>query len=121
RIDDTRRVVWKLAPSRRLLVASPTYLARAGTPRTLDDLSAHRGVFYTNRGVANWRFVDAKGETVVIRATVALRANNGTMALDAAIAGLGIARLPTFIVGAAIKDGRLSVIDLGVRPEAEWI
>jgi DNA-binding transcriptional LysR family regulator len=120
-IDDNRLVVWKLAPSRRLLVASPAYLARHGTPRTLDDLGAHRGVFYTNRGVADWRFVDAAGETVVVRATVALRANNGTMALDAAIAGLGIARLPTFIVGAAIKAGRLGVIDLGVRPEAEWI
>jgi DNA-binding transcriptional LysR family regulator len=120
-IDDNRLVVWKLAPSRRLLVASPAYLAQHGTPNSLEALNAHRGVFYTNRGVADWRFVDAKGETVVVRGTVALRANNGTMARDAAIAGLGIARLPTFIVGAAVKDGRLRVIELGARPEPEWI
>jgi DNA-binding transcriptional LysR family regulator len=120
-IDDNRLVVWKLAPSRRLLVASPDYLQRAGTPHSLEALDAHRGVFYTNRGVADWRFLDAQGEAVVVRGTVAFRANNGTMVLDAAIAGLGIALLPTFIAGPAIKDGRLRVIDLGAQPEPEWI
>jgi DNA-binding transcriptional LysR family regulator len=120
-IDDNRLVVWKLAPSRRLLVASPAYLKRFGAPKSPDDLDAHRGVFYTNRGIADWRFVDAKGEAVVVRGTVAFRANNGTMVLDAAMAGLGVALLPTFIAGPAIKDGRLSVIDLGAEPEPEWI
>lgn len=120
-IDDNRLVVWKLAPSRRLLVAAPAYLARAGTPGSVAALEAHRGIFYTNRGAADWRFIDATGAAVVMRGTVAFRANNGTMALDAAIAGLGIALLPTFIAGAAIKDGRLRVIDVGIQPEAEWI
>ena len=55
------------------------------------------------------------------RGTVAFRANNGTMVLDAAIAGLGIALLPTFIAGAAVKAGRLRVIDVGAQPEQEWI
>ena len=121
RIEDNRLVVWKLAPSRRLLVASPAYLARHGTPNSVAALEAHRGIFYTNRGAADWRFLDAGGEAVVVRGTVAFRANNGTMSLDAAIAGLGIALLPTFIAGAAIKDGRLRTIDVGVQPEAEWI
>ncbi len=120
-IDDNRLVVWKLAPSRRVLAASPDYLTQHGAPKSLDDLDRHRGVFYTNRGAADWRFIDAKGNAVVVRADVAFRANNGTMVLDAAIAGLGIALLPTFIAGTAIKDGRLAVIDLGAKPEAEWI
>jgi DNA-binding transcriptional LysR family regulator len=120
-IDDNRLVVWKLAPSRRVLVASPDYLKRAGMPRSLDDLDRHRGVFYTNRGAADWRFLDAKGNAVVVRGKVAFRANNGTMVLDAAIVGLGIALLPTFIAGPAIKDRRLKVIDLGAKPESEWI
>ena len=120
-IDDNRLVVWKLAPSRRLLVAAPDYLQRSGTPQNLDALDGHRGVFYTNRGAADWRFIDAKGEAVAVRGTVALRANNGTMVLDAAIAGLGIALLPTFIAGDAIKAGRLQVIDVGAQAEAEWI
>jgi DNA-binding transcriptional LysR family regulator len=120
-IDDNRLVVWKLAPSRRVLVASPDYFAQHGAPKSLDDLNVHRGVFYTNRGAADWRFLDAKGEAVVVRGQVAFRANNGTMVLDAAMAGLGIALLPTFIAGDAIKRGRLKVIELGATPEAEWI
>jgi DNA-binding transcriptional LysR family regulator len=120
-IDDNRLVVWKLAPSRRVLVASPQYFERFGTPRTADVLEDHRGVFYTNRGAADWRFIDARGEAVVVRGQVGFRANNGTMVLDAAIAGLGIALIPTFIAGNAIKEGQLKIIDIGVKPEAEWI
>jgi DNA-binding transcriptional LysR family regulator len=120
-IDDNRLVVWKLAASRRVLVASPAYIASHSAPNSLDDLDRHRGVFYTNRGAADWRFIDGKGNAVVVRGEVAFRANNGTMVLDAAIAGLGIALLPTFIAGEAIKDERLKVIELGAKPEPEWI
>src|SRR5262245_11039038 len=82
-IDDNRLVVWKLAPSRRLLVASADYLSRAGTPKNPDELDRHRGIFYTNRGAADWRFIDARGNAVMVRGQVALRANNGSMTLDA--------------------------------------
>lgn len=119
-LDDSRLVAWQLAPSRRLLVASPAYLARHGTPASADELQQHRGLFYMNRGVADWRFQGAAG-TVVVRAQVALRVNNGDMLRDAAVAGLGIALLPTFIAGSAIRSGELQVIDLGVQPAAEAV
>lgn len=47
--------------------------------------------------------------------------NNGDMMLDAALAGLGIALLPTFIAGAAIKSGALQVLDVGLRTLPEYI
>ncbi|EJC74577.1 transcriptional regulator [Rhizobium leguminosarum bv. trifolii WSM2012] len=119
-IADSRLVAWKLAPSRRLLCASPDYLARWGIPSSLSDLNSHRGIFYTNRGVADWRFQTPEG-AVVVRAKLALGMNNGDMLRDAAIAGLGIALLPAFIAGPAIREGRLAEIDVGRRPEAEFI
>ncbi|ARO28356.1 LysR family transcriptional regulator protein [Rhizobium sp. NXC14] len=119
-IADSRLVAWKLTHSRRLLCASPDYLAREGTPSSLADLNRHRGVFYTNRGVADWRFQTPEG-AVVVRAKPALAINNGDMLRDAAIAGLGIALLPAFIAGPAIREGRLAEIDVGHRPEAEFI
>ncbi|KPH09627.1 DNA-binding transcriptional LysR family regulator [Rhizobium leguminosarum] len=119
-IADSRLVAWKLALSRRLLCASPDYLARQGMPSSLDDLNSHRGIFYTNRGVADWRFQTPEG-AVVVRAQLALGINNGDMLRDAAIAGLGIALLPSFIAGPAIREGRLAEIDVGHRPEAEFI
>ncbi|NNU46976.1 LysR family transcriptional regulator [Rhizobium sp. WYCCWR 11279] len=119
-IADSRLVAWKLAHSRRLLCASPDYLARQGVPSSLADLDSHRGIFYTNRGVADWRFQTPEG-AIVIRAKLALGINNGDMLRDAAIAGLGIALLPAFIAGPAIREGRLAEIDVGHRPEAEFI
>ncbi|ASW05335.1 MULTISPECIES: LysR family transcriptional regulator [unclassified Rhizobium] len=119
-IADSRLVAWKLARSRRLLVASPDYLSRRGKPASLSDLEDHRGIFYTNRGVADWRFEGPDG-AVVIRAKLALGVNNGDVLHDAAIAGLGIALLPAFIAGPSVRDGRLAEIDVGYRPEPEFI
>ena len=119
-IADSRLIAWKLASSRRLLVASPAYLKRHGSPTSLSDLEHHRGIFYTNRGVADWRFQGADG-AVVVRGKLALGVNNGDVLHDAAIAGLGIALLPTFIIGPSVAEGRLVEIDIGYRPEPEFI
>ncbi|MBO9192781.1 LysR family transcriptional regulator [Rhizobium sp. 16-449-1b] len=119
-IVDSRLVVWKLSRSRRLLVASPDYLERHGTPKTLNDLDGHKGIFYTNRGVSDWRFQTPDG-AIVVRASQVLGMNNGDMIRDAAVAGLGIALLPAFIAGPAVSEGRLAEIDVGYKPEAEFI
>jgi len=119
-IEDSYLVAWKLAPSRRVLVASANYLAQHGTPTSAESLAQHRGIFYTNRGVADWRFVH-QGQSTIVRGTLALGLNNGDMIREAAIAGLGIALLPSFVVGAAIKAGELQVIEIGMAPEQEFI
>jgi DNA-binding transcriptional LysR family regulator len=119
-LQDSRLTAWRLAPSRRVLVASPDYLARYGTPNSLTDLDDHRGIIYTNRGAADWRFSGPDGVTIV-RGRAALRVNNGDMMRDAALAGIGIALLPMFIVGADVVAGRLRIIDVGVQSESEFI
>lgn len=120
RLDDSRLVAWRLATSRRLLVASPSYLSAQGVPRSPEDLRTHHGIFYTNRGVADWRFESAP-ETLVVRARSALRVNNGDLMRDAVIAGLGIALLPTFITGDAIRSGALQVVDIGFQTDLEHL
>ncbi|MDC7684222.1 LysR substrate-binding domain-containing protein [Asticcacaulis sp. BYS171W] len=119
-IVDSRLIVWRLATSRRLLVASPDYLEANGAPASLDDLSDHRGLFYANRGVADWRFDTLDGSRIV-RTDAALVTNNGDILLDAALGGLGIALLPSFIAGEAVRDGRLSVLDVGWSPAPEFV
>jgi len=119
-ILDSRLMAWQLAPSRRVLVAAPDYIARHGAPRSIAELDGHRGIFYTNRGIADWRFPQPEGAAIV-RARIGLRVNNGDMIRDAAIAGLGIALLPTFIAGDALRNGTLTVIDIGAEAEAEFI
>jgi len=119
-IDDTRLVAWKLAKSRRLLTASAAYLAEYGTPRTLNDLRRHRGIFYTNRGAADWRFRTAAGP-VSVQARSMFGVNNGDMMRDAAAAGLGLAMLPAFIAAPAIKAGDLTAVPLDVAPDEEYL
>ena len=119
-LADSRLIAWRLAPSRRVLVASPDYLARHGAPVSAAELDGHRGIFYTNRGVADWRFSGPEG-IMIVRGRAALRVNNGDMMRDAALAGIGIALLPMFITGGEIAAGRLRVIDVGVQPESEFI
>ncbi|MBE1528045.1 DNA-binding transcriptional LysR family regulator [Sphingopyxis sp. OAS728] len=119
-IDDTRLIVWKLAKSRRILVASAAYLAEYGTPTCLQDLRNHRGIFYTNRGASDWHFRTDDGP-VSIQAKQALGVNNGDMIRDAVTAGLGIAMLPAFIAGPAIKAGKLVAIPIAIAPDEEWI
>lgn len=119
-IEDSRLVAWPLAPSRRLLVASSDYLERQGCPRSLEDLADHRAIHYLNRGISDWRFLGSKADEFA-RPTVGLRVNNGDMMRDAALAGLGLALLPTFIVGADLKAGRLKAVDIGRRAAEEAI
>jgi DNA-binding transcriptional LysR family regulator len=125
-ILDSRLMAWKLAPSRRVLVASPGYLEQHGVPKSIGELADHRGIFYTNRGVADWRFPRMTGlaggdDAIVVHGRLALGINNGDMMCDAAIAGLGIALLPMFIAGPALKAGALVAIDIGMQPEEEFI
>lgn len=114
-IGDGRLIARRLASSRRLLVASPGYLALHGRPASLADLEHHRGVLYANRS-SDWRFAAGTG-WAVIRPKVALRVNNGLVMRDAALAGLGLALLPTFFVYAQISQGLLIEVDVGCPAE----
>ena len=119
-VEDSRLVALPLAPSRRLLVASPEYLKRYGKPTTLDALGGHRAIYYTNRNVADWRFLDLRPDAFV-RPPASLRVNNGDMMRDAALAGLGLALLPSFIVGEDVKKGALVRVDVGSEAAEEMI
>jgi DNA-binding transcriptional LysR family regulator len=114
-IRDSRLVAKPLASSRRVLVASPAYFARRASPRSLTDLGEHRAILYTNRET-DWRFKSANGWTV-IRPQPVLRVNNGLIMRDAALAGLGIALLPTFMIAPELGAGTLELADIGAEAE----
>src|SRR4051794_35286931 len=86
-VDDGAVIVRKLASSRRFLVASPDYVERFGRPATTDELKRHKGIIFSIRGAADWRFKISR-RLVTIRPQTALRVNNGILMRDAALAGL---------------------------------
>lgn len=114
-VADSRLIAKRLAVTRRILVASPAYLAQHGQPTTPAELQAHRGIVYINRD-ADWRFATGDGWTVV-RPRNAMRVNNGLIMRDAALAGLGISLLPTFFVHAEIASGALVHVDVQAEGE----
>jgi DNA-binding transcriptional LysR family regulator len=115
-VDGKRVIVKPLATSKRLLVASPAYLERWGTPASLDDLKQHRGILYSYRGGGDWRFRVGRRFATVQPRTV-LRVNNGLLMRDAAAKGLGLALLPTFFLDATRKKRELTVLDIGAEAE----
>jgi DNA-binding transcriptional LysR family regulator len=112
-------MVARLAPSRRLLVASPGYLESCGVPRSLHELKTHRAILYTNR-TADWQFEGA-GARITVSPPRALRVNNGLVMRDAAVAGMGVTLLPTFMIHEQVRSGKLRTIDVGIAPEGAEI
>ena len=119
-VDDRRLIVKRLAVSRRLLVASPDYLKRYGQPGALHELAQHRGIIYSNRGASDWRFRVA-GKWVTVHPRVALRVNHGLLMRDAAISGLGVTLLATFLLKDPLRERTLRIIDVGAQPEGATI
>lgn len=105
-LPDSSLVARRIAPSRRVVVASPAYLDARGRPQHPRDLSAHDMLVYPHD---QWRFRVGKGwETG--RAKPVLRADNGEMLRAAAVAGLGLCILPSFIASPALQAGTLEVV-----------
>lgn len=92
------------------VVASPAYLTRAGTPTHPAQLAEHACFSYTNLPNPTWVFQGPAGETAAVRAAGSLMTNNGEAMLPALVAGLGIARLPDFIVDRELASGDLVAI-----------
>jgi DNA-binding transcriptional LysR family regulator len=115
-IQGRRVIVKPLATSSRLLVASPDYVKRRGQPTSLEDLKQHSGILYSYRGAADWRFRVGRRFTTVQPRT-ALRLNNGLLMRDAAMQGVGIALLATFLLEQPLRERTLKVIDIGAQAE----
>ncbi len=101
----------RLSAVRTRIVASPAYLDRHGRPRHPAELGEHACFPYTN--VANpglWHFRGPGGEEAAVRASGPLSTDNGEAMLPSLRAGLGIARLPDFIVDADLADGSLEEV-----------
>lgn len=97
-----------LVRNSRVLCASPAYLARHGTPQTLEDLSHHRCIVTRERDLpfGLWRLSGPKGiETVKVQAP--LSCNNGEIVHQWGLDGHGVFLRSTWDVGEELRSGRL--------------
>ena len=111
RLPDSSLIARRLCAVPRHTVAASSYLKRYGRPTHPMHLAQHRCFGYAYLSTADvWHYSNAAGEQVSVRPAGQLRVNNGEAVLPAVIAGLGIADLPDFIVGDAIRSGEAEVI-----------
>src|SRR5690606_35486677 len=107
----------RLAPIRHVVCASPGYLERHGAPRSAADLARHACLAYSNVSDPGlWHYRGPDGQPGQVRVPVRLAASSGEFLLQAAIAGEGLALLPTFYTHAALRSGQLA----GVLADHRW-
>ncbi|MES2950223.1 MAG: LysR family transcriptional regulator [Pseudomonadota bacterium] len=106
---DPMLIARPLARCDSLLVASPSYLAAHGAPQVPQDLAQHRCLSHANFGKSVWHL--ARGaETERVSVVSHFSANEATALLKAAMAGGGIAMLPTYLVNPGVDTGALRVV-----------
>jgi DNA-binding transcriptional LysR family regulator len=114
-LEDSSLAARKLAQIEMGLFASPAYIETHGRPRGPDDLKSHWALHYGKpSGLAVWPLRGAADQSVSIR--YRLCSNNGDALRIAALAGLGIALIPAFLVREELQEGTLVTILDGFEP-----
>ncbi|MBK5926311.1 LysR family transcriptional regulator [Rhodobaculum claviforme] len=107
-LEDSSLRVRRIARTALRLVAAPGYLQAHGWPMRIEDLTGHRLLHASSQPSDHvWRIAMPTGERRQIRGTGRVTINDGAALLDLAVAGFGIARLPGFLCGPALRNGRL--------------
>lgn len=108
-LDTPTLVTRKLADSRRIVVGSPDYFRTHGKPARPQELLHHNCMSYSNLNEGkSWPFLIG-GRRWLQPVAGRFSANNGLLLLEAAIAGCGLALLPTFLAGPYVVKGELEI------------
>ncbi|MFC5519986.1 LysR family transcriptional regulator [Polaromonas jejuensis] len=104
---DSNITIRRLGETRRILAASPRYIAQHGKPGTLEDLCRHKLLIYTYANNPNELRFTRDGQTSVVNVRGLLESNDGQILRAAALDGMGILIQPTYILYDDIVAGRL--------------
>jgi DNA-binding transcriptional LysR family regulator len=115
-LADSSLIARRLAPARLVLAAAPAYLKRQGMPRTPEDLAAHQCLTYGHMAAAQRWTLQRDGVAIAVPVNSRLCSNNGDVLREAALSGIGITNLPTFLIGPDIKAGRLRLVLADMLP-----
>ena len=107
RLPDSSLVSRKLAATRLVLCAAPSYLRRRGTPMHPDDLAAHDVIGYSLLSTPGQWLLQGPDGPVTVKTRPRLWTNNGDTSVAAAVRGAGIDLQPTFLISDELADGRL--------------
>jgi DNA-binding transcriptional LysR family regulator len=117
-LPDTSMMATRVGATRRVVCASPAYLAARGTPEVPEAVTAHDCVCYTGfAGPDAWRFV-RDGAEILVPVRARLTVASVEAACDAARAGIGLTTAFSYHVAAAIEAGALTKLLDDFQPPA---
>jgi DNA-binding transcriptional LysR family regulator len=122
-VPDPSSVAVRLASNRRVVCATPQYLARCGVPQTLDDLARHNCLAFNLQGgqQRGWYF-QKDGKTVTVKVAGKLDCNDGELLHRWASEGLGLAWRSTWEIQAQLAAGALvTVLDEFALPQYDIV
>jgi DNA-binding transcriptional LysR family regulator len=109
-LPDSSLIATRIGLIRRVLCASPAYLAARGRPQTPDELGHHDCITFDNLASPHaWSFTD-RGQALSVEVRSRLTVNTAEAAIDAALAGVGITRVLSYQVAEAIRAGTLALV-----------
>ncbi|OLF41756.1 LysR family transcriptional regulator [Psychrobacter sp. Rd 27.2] len=106
-LQDSSYQAKRLALIRYALCASPDYLSKMGTPKTLADLADHKFLQYGLSKTSHLELTDAQGKKHTHTIDAKIKATNGEFLVDLAVKGHGIVFMPTFIAYQRLARGEL--------------
>jgi DNA-binding transcriptional LysR family regulator len=121
-LEDSSLRARKLTETTKRMIGSPSYFQRHGRPLKIDDLNEHKLLHYSNQANGNvWKVTAPSGEKRQVRTAGWLTVNDGQSLLNAAISGLGIAYLPSFLYAEAMDQGLVEEAIPGLPIEVQGI
>lgn len=120
-LEDSTLRARKLTETTKRMIGSPSYFQKFGRPQKIDDLNNHKLLHYTSQSNgAVWKLTAPSGEKRQVRTSGWLSVNDGQSLLNAAISGLGIAYLPSFLYAEAMEKGLVeeAIPDLPVEMQS---
>ncbi|MGH6615209.1 LysR family transcriptional regulator [Sphingomonas sp.] len=106
--DKAGLIARRVARQRMIVCASPSYLDQHGTPQRLDELGSHAAIIYRRSGrVRPWLFPQGDQPPVEIMPAGRLQLDDLDAIADAAVIGMGLAWLPSWLVRDRIRAGTL--------------
>ncbi|MCW9025217.1 MAG: substrate binding domain-containing protein, partial [Gammaproteobacteria bacterium] len=107
-LPDSSLIERRLAPIQFVMCASPAYLEQMGVPQSPDELSEHQCLVYSLlRDFDYWSLYDNDGKEIRTKIYPTLKASTGEFLKDAAVEGLGIILVPSFIAYKEVESGAL--------------
>ena len=121
-LNDSSLKARKVYELPHVVCASPRYLAKHGTPTSIDDLKKHNCLVATFDPCATWHF-KVNGHDIAVDLHGNWRSNSGSALITAAIEGVGICRLPLLYVRDFIKSAQLMPLfeELRSDPLPVWM